>query len=1103
MYKFEIVKFILPRIEYFIYNRITVMAYSGKQLQTLLNKLPRSLCANADITAIVADDGSVSLSGLVGNRIQDRFRQLSLNNDILDHVIDVACSEDRVYILNGEGHVFAYDYTLRSCDPAIIEIYTPTSCRGYGDRAVSIKAGAHHVVIRTAGGKVFGAGDNSQYQIVPQGACSYATATEIIVTDYVYHDNSCCDNFRGVLTLVDEPRRPAKKCSTVKCLSGNVRTECVNPCRERPCVENATATATISAFSADIGTAGNTGVITLPMEVDVSYFGTYCVCDGYAKGTITYTVESVSIDRKTFINAGIINSGATFDVTNGADVELLAAPIVGTTISFNMRCGEQLPPAVIPIPAFTTTISATGTPVVMTVVITGGPTLHLTMSSNVTAIILNSDAPAIFAVNPVTVSCIRVPCCDEEENCKEKCNPCFPQPCWTLIGAGGNITVLVDDCNRIWALGSLYQIRSNIELVKRDGLEALLSQFDTRIDFPSSQLDCGKKIVNNNCQCYGECSCEERGSKFDLNKFGISVNIPAGSSPNCASKCQDYDKSIVTACDFIRQLRKIDEEPENCKNTCIPCDGTITVYFDCECDDAFVPDTVTIYNRNSICKALNPHFPEKVFNVDIEDDNIVDYNLSTYCVNGVNVCLDDIIVLDFGRITRCSDNRECRNLDIFVDLDRTPRSIKFTTEAARHFTLDFPVFCSKDLQTVLNYGGVMDPLDLERLRSLYTDSVITCKKYTNPPEFRLIDVYAQGGDHVRLINARGRRTRVNIAVTADLPVVFDLRKQVVDVAVGFNNLSVLTGGLICGNEVYAIGQNCWGQLGLNSYVTSTCFKRVNPCYFNCQVSRIFAGPTSTFYVTQDSAVYASGEYPTLTKSVIPKRIDLIPRAWKTKTLAVNQNTIVLLGGNGNIYGYGENQLGQLGLGHTQRVCDFYLINWCKIEFDQECERRPRQCVTEKCCTTDACGNKVVIGGNNGNRNYVANARDVREVSRDLVVRNNYPVQQVRRGNGCAPRVIEEKCCQRPLAKVEVSYERGREGGCGCRRPVCGCERREPGNARVVRDCCDNGGDRFVALPVVRRGPQYPGVRSKLLNPYGKAFYQSRGYDSSINVDYED
>jgi len=1019
------------------------MAYSGIHLQNLLNKLPRSVFANSDLSGVVTDDGNVYVSGLIGNEIRECFRQLNLNQAVLDNVIYADASQDAVYFLNNEGQVFAYNFTIRSCSPVITEVFSPASCRG--DYAVKIRAGAHHVLILTRNGKVYGAGSNSQYQIVPQGAGSYGTATQILVTDYIYHNNNCCDNLNGTLNLVDTPRRPASACSTPKCLNGRVETTCINPCGNGPCVSNVFSTLAITVRAIPIGltTPLPSGII-LPLKVSLMYSGTYCVDDeGIASGTVAYTITSIALDAGRYINSGtLINppNDQTYDVTVSNRIELLAVPnIVIPGVPFSLPAGSLLPTPIIPsLAGLLGTISFTipTTPLSsLDLVVTVGTVVHTTTITAL-SVISSYDLTELTADSSVSVpivSCIRIPECAP---CETKCaDVCFPQPCWVDIAAGDNTSVLISDSNQLWTLGDLYLMRNNLDLVNNNELEDLLSKFDTKISFPSDQLKCRNNIVNDNCQCQGKCVCKPGR---DLTKFNISVNIPKPQFGECDDGCTDYDTTTVTACDFIRQIRKADEEP-NCTNTCYPCDPNINIHIEC-CRGAFVPHSFTIYNRKSVCASLNPSPRTTRITVDPAQINVIDYNQQKYSVNGVEVCNDNVLVIIVGRPCHRDGEPdvilpECSNVDIFVDLDKVPRSITLTPIRPRRFNVDFPVYCGNRreiaspsrLKTVLNFGGVMDPVDLTNLKSLFSSHyAFYCKNFTNPAPFRFVDVYAIGGDNIRLVDPSASGA---FSATPDLPLVFDMKRKILDVAVGYGSLSVLTGGVQCGNEIHAIGQNCWGQLGLKSHVTSTCFKKVNKCYFDCQVVRIFSGPTSVFYVDQEYRVYASGKYKGLVNSDIPVKINSVSRAWKTKKIAISNNQIVILGGNGEVYGVGNNQLGQLGCGHRTNVCDFVNLDWFRSEtfFESSCGRD--LCETEKRCPDEERRSRE--------REYV------REDKRDD-----------RRG-GC------EKDCRRVEPREYAVYSRGREGGCGrCRKAICGCEKRPSAPARLTRDRpCEDKCDR--------------------------------------------
>ena len=175
----------------------------------------------------------------------------------------------------------------------------------------------------------------------------------------------------------------------------------------------------------------------------------------------------------------------------------------------------------------------------------------------------------------------------------------------------------------------------------------------------------------------------------------------------------------------------------------------------------------------------------------------------------------------------------------------------------------------------------------------------------------------KGGDCVNFY--KKHRSGIKLAVTADVPTVFKLNRKVLDIGVGDNNLSVLVGSLACPNEIFAIGQNCYGELGLDSFESTVCWKQVNRCLFDCQVSAIYTGPHVTMYVTQSGRVFGSGLWKCLVNSTVPVCIPTICQAWKTKQIAISKNQILILSNDSCLYGVGDNSLGELGLCHINCV----------------------------------------------------------------------------------------------------------------------------------------------------------------------------------------
>ncbi len=290
--------------------------------------------------------------------------------------------------------------------------------------------------------------------------------------------------------------------------------------------------------------------------------------------------------------------------------------------------------------------------------------------------------------------------------------------------------------------------------------------------------------------------------------------------------------------------------------------------------------------------------------------SLVEFDLNQYCIDGTMVTLDKTVILNFGGTGF--------NVDLYLDLSN-PGAIEFTGDSERcnvEFTVDAN---SSSQQFILNYGDILDPVQLTNLKqALALDPFYICPQFKNPPNTRIFNTYLRGGDHVKFV-AHGTNPAIRLAVTADVPTIFRMVRRVLDVAVGHNNLSVLVGGLACPNEIHVIGNNCHGELGINSNETVVCFKQVNRCLFDCQVLRIFAGQYVTFYVTQSRRVYASGQWKCFQNSNIPVCIPCIPQSWGIREIAISVNQIVFLGSDGGIFGIGDNSLGELGLCHTNCV----------------------------------------------------------------------------------------------------------------------------------------------------------------------------------------
>merc|ERR1712100_157965 len=284
-------------------------------------------------------------------------------------------------------------------------------------------------------------------------------------------------------------------------------------------------------------------------------------------------------------------------------------------------------------------------------------------------------------------------------------------------------------------------------------------------------------------------------------------------------------------------------------------------------------------------------------------------NLNSFCVENRDIPLDKVLHLDF-----CNDGP---HVNVVVDTAQMG-GIRFTADSPQ-CNIEFPVQAvTPTRQYLLNYGTVLDPVLLTNLKHvLCLDEHYPSAKYKNPFNTKITNTYLRGGDHVKFV--LGNYKNIRHSVTADVPTVFRLNNRVIDVAVGEDNLSVLVGGMNCPNEVMAIGYNCGGQLGLGHRMSTTVFKVVDRCLFDCQVIKVWAGADATFYLTQSHAVYAAGYWRDWISSSNPTKLDYVCPSWKIKKIVLARHHAVMIGEEGCIFGLGRNNVGELGLRHVECV----------------------------------------------------------------------------------------------------------------------------------------------------------------------------------------
>lgn len=881
-----------------------MLANVGHTIQKMINNTPVAITVNDTTSAVVTNGGNVYQAGFINKRIQHSFQEVLANENIVGKILDAEATEDKIYLLNKTGSVFEYDTTAYDCGPVVHEVYSPVACGG--DKAVKIDAGRAHLLILTENNRVWGVGDNQEYQLVPQGQCKYDTAVEVIVTDTNLHDNNCCSSFTGVLNELESPIIPQdceKKCNNISCIKDtlcdvvlgylNIRDVTVSP-------------------------PGTTGVLSVPVFGNVNYVGFLCVDKkGCVSGSVTYTITKIYIKCGCFIGKFTVNDncGACIvrevNLSSTSEIILFKAdpcfkansdiccdvgpsPIKGTaeiegkcgscvTVNVDTPPGFVLPSVLFSLDCRTLTLTQVDNTSTTLAILCDGAIVNLTNFSQ--TLDLDFD--------------IKLDCCQPYNTPKPIVE--LPQPCWTNIYAGFDTSVLVDNCNRLYVFGSIHNVRSNKDLLRKSCLEDLLNGTHASVNFPADQLNCSTTIRNDNCKCI---KCRDKPFKTDLSKFGISLSFPNGS---------DCDNKSMNVCDFLKSLKQCNETP-TCEPTCEPCDSYIhlNISGECGCPCAGQPappiGSVTIFNKRSICKLVSQQYPD-ISKVNATVNTIVEFDLNKYCIDAQDIALEKIVKLEF-----CNKGP---NVNLFVDIDQ-PGGVVFTSNGKK-CNVEFTVNASSQThQFLLNFGEILDPVVLTNLKyALSIDCFYPCPRFKNPFDTKITNTYIKGGDHVRFIVTNPNNIRQ--AITADVPTVFRLNRRVLDVGVGYNNLSVLVGGLACPNEIFVIGNNCRGELGLGTNESIVCFKQINRCIFDCQVVAIFSGKYVTFYVTQSNKVYASGLWKCLVNSTVPEPVKCICSSWRIKQMAIASNHILLLGSDGSIFGFGDNTLGELGLCHLDCV----------------------------------------------------------------------------------------------------------------------------------------------------------------------------------------
>lgn len=312
-----------------------------------------------------------------------------------------------------------------------------------------------------------------------------------------------------------------------------------------------------------------------------------------------------------------------------------------------------------------------------------------------------------------------------------------------------------------------------------------------------------------------------------------------------------------------------------------------------------IPATITIYNKRSIYSTAKTL-------VTIPPPFDISYDCINYSFNNVKVPIDNIVVITTGATN-------CVNLNIFVDPEECYRTISFVTSIQYQcINVSFMTACCTSFTGFINYGPILSNRTITQLENVLST---TCESY-------IVNTYVDSGDVIQLLPEN--LTSFIQAITPDFPTVFEIFKPIRYIGVGYNNLSVITD-----REIFALGENRCGQLGLGDKTTLTCWRILTRNF-----EKVYSGLTSTFYLSREGKVYGTGHYKQpigkcgcydeLLNSCVPVCIPGICGC--IREIALGNEHILLLS-DCNVYGFGKNEVGQLGFNKCRDATEFISLNY--------------------------------------------------------------------------------------------------------------------------------------------------------------------------------
>ena len=798
----------------------------------LCNKTIVTTVTNQEISAALTDDGVVYITGFVAGIIKACFSPIGFGL-IQGNIIDIAAADFVLFFLTDQGFVYLYDYYDTNTLTASQAIYEPSICGN--NPAIKIKTGRNHLLILTLHGRVWGFGDNSEYQLVPQGDCFYDHVVPISICDTNTIDGTCKDDyiFNGVLTIAtktncdksfDSNGNGNGNCNTSKsCNNGNCCETADVPAQDLINYtgtqysfdkssgtlivnDNISGLSSISIpgnFTINGQTSPTPALLNIPLTISFTYTLIVC-CTSTATCTSILNITNFKIETD-LTNANIINASGTLisagNLTGIQNLTINAQQTPSASSICTVSGNKTIVTISIPYRFNFSYYFSSGT--------VGAAVLGVTICSNNGAVFQATQLPTSpNTPSPIIDPQVRDPIGSISSNYTGTftkdvtldccCKPiACPPPCefkFNNIFAGANISVLLDCTGKIVVLGSLHQVRDN-----------------------SQENDCMKNALRNTTATF-KMPVSSLLGKPDISRMNVELSLlPDALIQSTSSQGQLIPVFKSNACDFISRFRNCDGCEGGCSDPCQTCENIIYL-------NNIVPNPISgtninldiiIINRLSIAKVLSIVPIAQIFAGNFNPMNYpdlisvvtgVDYANSVISIDKDRYFVDNV-VYPINHVLFIKSPNSISNspfVPLYVDISHGERIIKFTADPDAPYNIIFnpepTAFSAFDPKphNVLNYGNIVPPVELANLRLIFH------------PQAKLYQTYVRPVDYIKLTLTIQKQM-----ITADVPTVFFPFKKIFDIAITDNGLSILFLNTNCPTErngIFFISEYKWIKL---------------------------------------------------------------------------------------------------------------------------------------------------------------------------------------------------------------------------------------------------------------------------------------------------